>query len=79
MDKYQSLAKRTGGESFTAPVTKNALPTILSAIAQHIRYDYVAGFYPSAPGVTRKRHAVEVSLRPGRKGEITGGRRLLEH
>jgi hypothetical protein len=49
MEKYQSLAKRTGGESFTAPATKNALPAILSAIAQQIRYDYVAGFIPPLP------------------------------
>jgi len=78
MDNYQNLAKRTGGESFTAPATRGALPAILSAIAQHIRYDYVAGFYPPAPGATRKRRAVEVSLRSKNRGQITGGKRLLE-
>ncbi len=79
MDKYRNLAKRTGGVSFAAPATRDLLPAILSAIAQHIRYDYVAGFYPSAPGATPKRHSVEVSLRAGNKGQITGGKRLLEH
>jgi VWFA-related protein len=78
MEKYQNLAKRTGGESFTAPPARGLLPAILSAIAQYIRYDYVAGFYPSAPGATRKRRTVEVSLRSGSRGRITGGKRLLE-
>jgi outer membrane biosynthesis protein TonB len=79
MENFRELASRTGGESFSAPNTKDVLPAILSAIARHIRYDYVAGFYPSSPGAARKRHTVEVSLRAGNKGQITGGKRLLEH
>jgi VWFA-related protein len=79
MENFRELASRTGGESFSVPNTKDVMPAILSAIAQHIRYDYVAGFYPSAPGAARKRHTVEVSLRAGNKGQITGGKRLLEH
>jgi VWFA-related protein len=78
MEKYQNLARRTGGKSFTAAATQNALPAILSAIAQHIRYDYVAGFYPSVSGATRKRRSVEVSMRSKNRGQITGGKRLLE-
>ncbi|MGA3099065.1 MAG: tetratricopeptide repeat protein [Bryobacteraceae bacterium] len=79
MDKYRDLGNRTGGVSFTVLATGGVLPAILGAIAQHIRYDYVAGFYPPASGATRKRHTVEVSLRSGRKGKLTGGKRLLEH
>ena len=78
MEKFQELGSRTGGESFAVADTKGLLPTILSAIAQRIRYDYVAGFYPSTPGATRKRRNVEVSLRSSAKGQITGGKHVLE-
>ena len=78
IDKYMTLAKRTGGESFTAPATRDVLPGILSAIAQQIRYDYVAGFYPTAAGTNKKRRTVEVSLKTKSKGDLIGGQRLIE-
>ena len=54
----------------------SVLPSILKSIAQHIQYDYVAGYYPAAsPG--KKSRRVEVVLRNPARGEILGGKRIV--
>jgi Ca-activated chloride channel family protein len=75
---FMNLASATGGQAFDAVETKDVLPTILKSLASHVRYDYVAGFYPSSSG-GRKRHKVEVVLRSKSRGEIVGGFRALVH
>jgi VWFA-related protein len=75
---FMSLASATGGQSFDAVGNKDVLPTILKSLANHVRYDYVAGFYPSSSG-GRKRHKIEVVLRSKNHGEIVGGFRALVH
>jgi hypothetical protein len=75
---FMTLASATGGEAFDAVGTKDVLPTILKSVANHVRYDYVAGFYPASSG-GRKRHKIEVILRSKNRGEIVGGSRALVH
>jgi VWFA-related protein len=75
---FMSLARATGGQAFDSVATRDVLPTILKSLAQRVRYDYVAGFYPSSSGV-RKRHKIEVVLRSKSRGEIVGGNRALVH
>jgi len=75
---FMTLASATGGEAFDAVGTKDVLPAILKSLAEHVRYDYVAGFYTSSSG-GRKRHKVEVILRSKNRGEIVGGFRALVH
>jgi len=75
---FMTLASATGGRAFDAVGTKDVLPTILKSLAEHVRYDYVAGFYPASSG-GRKRHKVEVVLRSRNRGEIVGGFRALVH
>jgi hypothetical protein len=59
-------------------ILRDVLPTILKSLAEHVRYDYVAGFYPSSSG-GGKRHRVEVVLRSKNRGEMVGGSRALVH
>jgi len=75
---FMKLASDTGGQAFNAVSTKDVLPTILKSLANHVRYDYVAGFYPSSSG-GRKKHKVEVVLRSKSRGEMVGGFRALVH
>ena len=75
---FMKLASDTGGQAFNAVSTKDVMPTILKSLANHVRYDYVAGFYPSSSG-GRKRHKVEVILRSKNRGEMVGGVRTLVH
>jgi VWFA-related protein len=77
--RFLSLAEHTGGRRFEFFGSKNVLATVLRDIAEHIRYDYVVGFYPSASDGTGKQHTVEVSLRSKDKGQIIGGKRVVEH
>lgn len=72
------LASATGGQAFDTVSTRDVLPAILKSLAEHVRYDYVAGFYPSSSGV-RKKHKIEVVLRSRSRGEIVGGFRALVH
>jgi hypothetical protein len=73
---FMKLASDTGGQAFNAVSTKDVLPTILKSLANHVRYDYVAGFYPSSSG-GGKRHKIEVVLRSKNRGEMVGGVRTL--
>jgi hypothetical protein len=75
---FMKLASATGGEAFDATGTRDVLPTILKSLANHVRYDYVAGFYPASSG-GGKRHKIEVVLRSGDRGEMVGGVRTLVH
>jgi VWFA-related protein len=75
---FMKLASATGGQAFDAVSTKDVLPTILKSLANHVRYDYVVGFYPASSG-GRKRHKIEVILRSKNRGEIVGGFRTLVH
>ena len=59
-------------------ILRDVLPTILKSLAEHVRYDYVAGFYPSSSG-GGKRHKIEVVLRSRSRGEMVGGFRALVH
>jgi VWFA-related protein len=75
---FMNLASATGGEAFDAIGTKDVLPAILKSLANHVRYDYVVGFYPSSSG-GRNRHRIEVVLRSRDRGEMLGGVRALVH
>lgn len=75
---FMNLAHATGGQGFNAVATTDVLPSILKSLAQHVRFDYVVGFYPSSSG-GRKKHKVEVVLRSKSRGEILGGSRVLVH
>jgi len=78
MASFVNLARATGGQAFDAVATRDVLPTILKSLAQRVRYDYVAGFYPSSSG-GHKRHKVEVILHSKQRGELVGGSRVLVH
>jgi len=54
---FMTLASATGKEAFDAVGNQDVLPAILKSLANHVRYDYVAGFYPASTG-GRKRHKV---------------------
>ncbi len=73
---YAALAEATGGEAFHEVRARDALPRILTSISKRLRYDYVAGYYPSSPGST-KRRSVAVKWRSASKGQIIGGTRAL--
>ena len=75
---FMNLASATGGQGFDAISTKDVLPTILKSLANHVRYDYTVGFYPSSSG-ERKRHKIEVVLKSKKRGQIVGGIRALVH
>lgn len=76
--RFMNLARATGGQGFNAISTTDVLPSILKSLAQHVRYDYVVGFYPSSSG-GRKKHKVEVVWRSKSRGDIVGGSRILVH
>ena len=76
--RYLELASATGGLKFDAISNQDVLPGILKSLATHIRYDYVAGFSPSTSG-GRKKHKVEIVLRNGKMGEVSGGVRTVVH
>jgi VWFA-related protein len=78
INAFMNLAKATGGREFSTVASREVVPTILKSLAQHVRYDYVVGFYPSSSG-EHKRHKLEVVLRSKTRGQIVGGSRTLVH
>jgi VWFA-related protein len=74
---YMGMARLTGGrEFFQTEEEKEVLPRILRSLAQQIRYNYVAGYYPSNTG-GKKQHKVEVVLKTKARGQIVGGSRTV--
>ncbi len=78
VNKFQLLAAATGGLKFDMVSNADAVSSILKKMASQIQYDYVAGFYPSSSGWTKRRN-VEVVLRDKDRGRIVGGTRSVVH
>ncbi len=51
---------------------------ILEWIADQIRNDYIAGYYPARAGEKRM-HTVQVVLRDLKRGQVIGGSRQVEY
>jgi hypothetical protein len=77
--EFSKLARETGGEVIAAIGGNEVVPQILKAMAERVRFDYVAGYYPSAPAGGKRRHNVEVVLKEKARGRILGGKRIVVH
>ena len=71
--EYLDLAPASG-EAIVAPATPELLPRILRMVADHIRLEYVAGYYPREPGVA---HHVTIVWDGRNRGAILGGSRVI--
>jgi VWFA-related protein len=71
---YLRLGPATNGESFSTYSTGGEfLPRILKGLVERQRAQYTAGVYiPAGPS-----HRVRVALKPGVKGEVRGGERVI--
>ena len=68
------IAQATGGLGVTPErITPAVLEKILTMVTERLRYGYVAVFRPSPSDAAPVSHHLEVRLRPGQTGKLTGG------
>jgi len=78
MAEFAGIGAPTGGRSFDPPMVNNAMiRKILQALVAQIRAEYVAGYYPAAPGDNKQPHRVQAMLLDKGKGRLYGGARVV--
>lgn len=78
MAEFAGIGAATGGRSFDPPVVNNAMiRNILQALVAQIRAEYVAGYYPTAPGQNTRPRRVQAVLLDKSKGKLYGGERVV--
>lgn len=69
---FANLGPTTGGKRIEILSAGNMLPTVLKALADEMRTEYVAGFEVS-PSSQRKKHKIEVVIKNKDRGKVTTG------
>jgi len=80
LDSFVGLAEPTGGMAFQQKENSvDVVKDVLSAVAEQVRWQYVAGFKPSPSAGPPRSHKVVIRLRSKKIGEILGGERTIVH
>ena len=80
MLEFANIGPATGGRSFDPMMmSSSVIRTLLSAVVKQVRFEYVAGYAPEAPGEEPRTHKVQVKLLARDKGKINGGVRTVTH
>lgn len=71
---FLDMGEATGGLAFEPEqITATVMEEILTGVAEHLRSEYVVAFRPAPSDGKPVTHHLEVRLRPGQKGVVTGG------
>jgi hypothetical protein len=77
---FLDLGPATGGLSFDPEqITGTVMGEIFGTIAEHMRTEYVLAFQPAPTPVGSAGHRLEVRLRPGVAGTVSGGVREVTY
>ncbi len=78
MFEFAGVAKPSGGRSFDPQVINaTVVRAIFESLVNHVRSEYVAGYYPGPSGPSPRSRHVEIRLKSKGKGRLEGGKRIL--